>query len=266
MPQIFDPSAGLASLRGGPGQSIPDRAAVGLESLSQPRDVSGPEPRRFNSFIGPQVQQQLELLQQAIQRGLPPEIAQQEYERITGNVHDRFDAYKNRLAQTEQQQGLDALMSSLPPGVGQAAQLSQMGVPAGVVQSVFESQQGGGAPMGLDPESANAVAEHVTELIAGGVPLHNARMIILGRMRAQGSNEDEIRDAYDLIGQQYSAAPTGQALMAGRPLTYAQRAQELQSQQHGATAPGLSSIASPPQLQAGVSYPGRTLVNSSYPR
>ncbi len=260
MPQVgLRPPRGLvAGLSGG--------TTGGLGALGQLVAGAGTEagatPRLFDNPIGGvranisgADRQMLQALQAALGQGLDPGSAMGMVQSVISNAQARITGRQEHRQGVRAENAYDQQIAALPPEAQQAAQLAQFGVPAGVIEGIYASGTAGSPPGGMSPETVEAVLDHTRQLIADGtVPLHNARMLILGGMRADPTTTDqELQEAYDLIGQQYAAAPassvadptTGQNLIGGRPLTYAGRLQELQQPAAPPPAPAPQSLVDP---------------------
>ena len=255
--------------------SVPDIGSFGLGTAAPPPPPmpgavdQGQDPRRREKpGYRPLDLQKLELLQKYAALGLDPSFLAPFASEVTGSLDQRLADYRAK------QQARKASLQSLSTLGPQAAELVGSGVPADAVDDMFQGFGGrverglddiigqtaaagvGGEADTLNPESVQGIAAHATDLLAQNYPLHNARMVIIGQLRAQGFGPGALQEAYDLIGQQYSAAPAASVpipdpnspgesftLLGNTPLTMQERLARL------------TAATSPPQPTAEVPAP-----------
>lgn len=246
--------------------SVPDIGSFGLGTAPDPpstmRDVSGAPPRRVREkpTYTPHDIAGFDMLAQMAARGVSPEMLQMMAADIEGGYQSRLDAYRAKNA--ARRESLQSL-STLGP---QAAELTASGVPPTAVDDMFQGF-GGKVERGLDsiigqvgaPSTGGAVAPLEQDMAQGiyddamaaargtdespPVPLDQARELILDRLRAMHIPEEQVRDAYNIVGSAYQAAGGD---LNDRPLTYADRLQELAFDQRygglgGTITPGMGS-------------------------
>jgi hypothetical protein len=200
----------------------------------------------------PYEEQQLESLIPALNQGMDPTTAYSIFSGIQGSAVERAAQQKAQrqamlaeaMAQMQQaaaggvdQQGLESLMGSYQatfPGLNRPRMDARLEgtleslIPQGMNQSPLFTQ----APMDpasippnqmptLDDETAQGVYNDAVAAASGDpeagrppMPLHDARMLIVGRLRAAGYTETAIQQAYDAVGRAYQAAAPGKLIDA----------------------------------------------------
>lgn len=193
----------------------------------------------------PYEEQQLESLIPALNQGMDPNTAYSIFSGLQSGAVERAQQQKamrqqmlmeamGQLQGAAQagtgQQGLEALLGSFQSAIPALnrpkldARLEgtlESLIPQGMNQSPLYTQtpvtgeQGPLMPSQItslqqEPESVMGIADEATALATGAesgtpVPLHEARMRIMAKLRAMGYPQSALNEAYDLIGQVYNS-------------------------------------------------------------
>lgn len=193
-------------------------------------------PRREKPGYRPMEEEKLAILQKYASMGLDPSAIMPLFQEITGGLDQRQDLYRQKNMMRKE------AMNQLPGMASQAFEMSQAGMDPSAIGAAFggvpgkagnilENQiigsfGGEGTTSGVPPEQLGPSIAKAQELAASGVPLHQARMQMVGTARMMGASESEIQGLYDLIGQAYNQTiPAGGGTKAGlinAPLTFAE--------------------------------------------
>ena len=222
--------------------SVPDIGSFGLGTAPPPpppmpgmEQAQDPQ-RREKPGYRPLELQKLQLLQKYAAMGLDPSFLAPFASEVTGGLDQRLADYRAK------QQARKASLQSLSTLGPQAAELIGSGVPADAVDDMFQGFGGrverglddiigqmgapGGASSELPQEEQIGIFDSAAKLAGAGVPLHEARMQLVGRARALGAEPAQLQATYDLIGQAYSSSiPAGGGARASQinaPMTFAE--------------------------------------------
>lgn len=214
----------------------PPPGAALLLSLNNPQRQA-PNPRTLQDFIRPVDRSTINDIQAALASGLDPSQAASLLGGVGSGIDTRFGTYQQNR-QDARSSAQDALMqlaqTNANPAAAQTyidsyAQLHpNMGTNGleGLAGSLYPG--GGSSPLYTgDPNAAGGNAGITADDLAGvyqdamtfaqgsqdasgnvtqpPIPLHDARMRIIGQLRAQGYSDADIATAYDAVGRAYQA-------------------------------------------------------------
>lgn len=199
----------------------------GLMPAPPPRQDPMRPRRRPRPDYRPQEQETFSLIAQALEMGLDPSIADQMMGGMAEDLDARIAQYQAKNAQRK-----EMMQSVLPQVTSQAAEMYAAGVPANAIQTAMSGYGGkvgqrvdqfigqlgaGGGATGLPPEDAEGIYADAVAAAEKGMPLHQARLLIIGKLRAMNYPEDAIVAAQNAIGSAYSAAAPD--LIGSAPVT-----------------------------------------------
>lgn len=203
--------------------------------LDQPEQPDSLRRRGLGSFLRPRNEQTIALIQEAISRGLDPQVGLSLLQGVGADVQGRYGAYQERRA--TQRAETQAEQAALPGQLSEIAGLQAGGVPQQAVQTAYGQGlegligqvYGGGAGGGqtLSNEELQTIYGDAINFATGNydapiptpLSLHDARMRIMGALRTQNYSEAELARAYDAIGRAYQAVGgrVGTAPVTGGP-------------------------------------------------
>lgn len=123
-------------------------------------------------------------------------------EQLLGSYQSAFPGLNRPRMDQRLEGSLDALVQGGPNAVSDLY-IPPMPEPGALMAAQVKS-------LSMEPESVMGISDEATALATGAesgtpVPLHEARLRIMTKLRAMGYPESALNEAYDLIGQVYNS-------------------------------------------------------------